>query len=59
MLIWVKKVDHYENINFLLYIKMNEKVMFGNIEIEKRKGVKSAMVLIKNFLKIQYTMKNI
>ena len=59
MLIWVKKVGHYENINFLLYIKMNEKVMFGNIEIEKRKGVKSAMVLIKNFLKIQYTMKNI
>ena len=38
---------------------MNEKIMFGNIEIEKRKGVKSAMVLIKNFLKIQYTMKNI
>ena len=59
MLIWVKKVGHYENINFLLYIKMNEKVMFGNIEIEKRKGVKSAMVLIKNFSKIQYTMKNI
>ena len=59
MLIWVKKVDHYKNINFLLYIKMNEKIMFGNIEIEKRKGVKSAMVLIKNFFKIQYTMKNI
>ena len=59
MLIWVKKVGHYENINLLLYIKMNEKIMLGNIEIEKRKGVKSAMVLIKNFLKIQYTMKNI